>query len=219
MGEKFRENKKKINFCQALHFVKLPADMLEDSTTDFRHVLEEKLKQKKTALDHTEQHLKKFSILRENNGFNSNGPPISRNNDRNFGNRGSIRGRLGPPANSGSGRLSLESRLGPKVQESEPFDDPFQEETRSVLSRIVVEQQKSRDEALAEEDKMMGKKEKQRNRRMFGNLLGTLQQFKKDETRVRDRELKKKEVEKKIEGKTGKEKEEAKRTKQDLFSE
>ena len=135
--------------------------MLEESVTDFRHVIEEKLKQKKTALDHTEQHLKKFSILRENNGFNSNGPPISRNNDRNFGNRGSIRGRLGPPANSGSGRPSLESRLGPKVQESEPFDDPFQEETRSVLSRIVVEQQKSRDEALAEEDKMMGKKEKQ----------------------------------------------------------
>ena len=138
--------------------------MLEDSITDFRHVIEEKLKLKENALDQTEQHLKKFSILRENNGFNSNGPPISRNNDRNMGKqqqqRGSIRGRLGPPANS---RPSMESRLGPKVQENEPAadQDPFQEETRSVLSRVVVEQQKSRDEALAEEDQKMDKKEKQ----------------------------------------------------------
>ena len=137
--------------------------MLEDSITDFRHVIEEKLKLKESALDQTEQHLKKFSILRENNGFNSNGPPISRNNDRNMGKqqqRGSIRGRLGPPAKS---RPSMESRLGPKVQENEPAadQDPFQEETRSVLSRVVVEQQKSRDEALAEEDQKMDKKEKQ----------------------------------------------------------
>ena len=54
---------------------------------------------------------------------------------------------------------------------------------------------------------------------MFGNLLGTLQKFKQDETRVKDREQKKRDVEKKIEEKTEKEKEEAKRTKHELFSE
>merc|ERR1712062_494897 len=66
---------------------------------------------------------------------------------------------------------------------------------------------------------MGGKREKQRNRRMFGNLLGTLQKFKQDENRVKVREQKKRDVEKKIEEKTEKEKEEAKRTKNELFSE
>ena len=89
----------------------------------------------------------------------------------------------------------------------------------TIMSRVVVETQKSRDEALAEENEKMGKREKQRNRRMFGNLLGTLQKFKQDENRVKAREQKKREVEKKIEEKTEKEKEEAKRTKNELFSE
>ncbi len=111
-------------------------------------------------------------------------------------------------------KSSLEARLGPKVHDAE--DDV---EAKSVMSRVVVEQQKSREDVLAEETQKMDKKEKQRNRRMFGNLLGTLQKFKQDENRVKARELKKKEVEKKIEEKTEKEKEEAKRTKIELFSE
>ena len=104
---------------------------------------------------------------------------------------------------------------GPKVTDEHEDDDM----KPTIMSRVVVETQKSRDEALAEENEKMGKREKQRNRRMFGNLLGTLQKFKQDENRVKVREQKKRDVEKKIEEKTEKEKEEAKRTKNELFSE
>ena len=39
--------------------------MIEENITDFRLVIEEKLKAKKSALDLTEANLKKFSVLRE----------------------------------------------------------------------------------------------------------------------------------------------------------
>ena len=59
----------------------------------------------------------------------------------------------------------------------------------------------------------------QRSRRLFGNLLGTLQKFRQDENKSKDRELKKREIELKIEEKTEKEKDEAKKKKQELFHE
>ena len=57
----------------------------------------------------------------------------------------------------------------------------------------------------------------QRNRRMFGSILGTLQKFRADETKVKDRELKKRQIEAKIDKKTEKEREEAIRQKKELF--
>jgi hypothetical protein len=38
------------------------------------------------------------------------------------------------------------------------------------------------------------KRDVQRNRRMFGSLLGTLQKFKQDTTQNKERDMKKKEV-------------------------
>ena len=49
----------------------------------------------------------------------------------------------------------------------------------------------------------------QRNRRMFGSIMGTLQTFVRDENRGKEREMKKREIEKKIEQRTEEEKEEA----------
>ena len=72
--------------------------MLNESITDFRNVIEEKLRFKKSALDQTEQHLRKFSVLRDANRTSSGREHVQSS-------KPSIRGRLGPKA-------SLESRLG-----------------------------------------------------------------------------------------------------------
>ena len=44
---------------------------------------------------------------------------------------------------------------------------------------------------------------------MFGSIIGTLQQFRADETKDKDRELKKRKIEAKIDQKTEKERAEA----------
>ena len=122
--------------------------MLDESVTDFRNLIEEKLKAKQDALGQTEAHLKKFSIIRElnNRGGGRGG--------------GSVRGRLGPPPrNSNSNRQPLGSRLGPRLSNVQDEDDLEMEQV-GVMSRVVVEK-KSRDDALAEEGQKMDKKEKQ----------------------------------------------------------
>jgi hypothetical protein len=122
---------------------------MEDNATDFRNVIEEKLKAKKNALDQTEQNLKKYAILRDTNNAGRGG-------------LSAVRGRLGPPTGRNKGqRPTMESRLGPKVGKAE--DDEPAKEMRSVMSRVVVEQQKSRDDALAEGQQKMDKNEKQVN--------------------------------------------------------
>ena len=52
---------------------------------------------------------------------------------------------------------------------------------------------------------------------MFGSIIGTLQQFRADETKDKDRELKKRKIEAKIDQKTEKERAEAIKQKQELF--
>ncbi|GFG38236.1 hypothetical protein Cfor_03831, partial [Coptotermes formosanus] len=58
-----------------------------------------------------------------------------------------------------------------------------------------------------------------RNRRMFGALLGTLQKFRQEETRMKDKEEKRAKVEKKLEENAKREKEELKKERQELFQE
>ena len=75
--------------------------MLDESITDFRHVIEEKLRVKKNALDKTEQHIRKYNVLRDEN-----------RPSQHSSNKSSIRGRLGP-------KTSIESRLGESKVDSE----------------------------------------------------------------------------------------------------
>ena len=52
---------------------------------------------------------------------------------------------------------------------------------------------------------------------MFGSILGTLQKFRADENKGKDRELKKRKIEAKIDQKTEQEREDAIRQKKELF--
>ena len=52
---------------------------------------------------------------------------------------------------------------------------------------------------------------------MFGSILGTLQKFRADETKDKDREQKRRKIETKIDQKTEKERAEAIKQKQELF--
>ena len=106
---------------------------------DYRSVLEQKLSAKRDALGQTEQNLKRFV------GNNSAGNGRVTNLFRN---------RLGPAVNAQDKRRPLGNRLGPKIDPKE--DDSS---SKSILSRVVVEQ-KSREEALAQQQKTSDKKEK-----------------------------------------------------------
>ncbi|XP_075222862.1 desmosome associated protein-like protein pinnin isoform X2 [Lycorma delicatula] len=148
-------------------------------------------------------------------------------NIRGFSSRGrqeDIRGR------GEEDRLSVKKRLGdPKAvfsRLSRPVrnrrdDNSGDEDTstnKPALSSQVIAfppQLPSRQEVLAAQG--TDEHSKARNRRMFGSLLGTLQKFRQEETRLKDREDKKAQVEKKLEEAAKREKEELKRERQELF--
>merc|ERR1711944_330744 len=123
-------------------------------------------------------------------------------------------GRLGPRVNnSKNDTVDEKNDISNAIEDSNGFGGEVTGRG-SVMSRIVVEQ-KSREDALAEQK--IDKKETQRNRRMFGSILGTLQKFRTDESKVKDRELKKRKIEAKIDQKTEQEREDAIRQKKELF--
>ena len=134
------------------------------NTHDFRSVLENKLNAKKSELGETELNLKKFIGNRVGNssrgGAESGSERLS-----------SFKGRLGPVVSvlgerpskaTNDRRANIGARLGPRVSESLEEDETSNAKSGSngfggevtgrgsVMSRIVVEQ-KSRDDALAEQ--------------------------------------------------------------------
>ena len=121
---------------------------------DYRSVLEEKLNAKRSELESTQENLKKYSHHYTH--------PNQQPGGGNAGNKSVFRNsRLGPAPSAG-GKMS--GRLGPKVATA---DKKASADTKtaaaggggSILSRVIVEQ-KSRDEALADQQKTTDKQEK-----------------------------------------------------------
>lgn len=114
------------------------------------------------------------------------------------------------------------SRLSgpPKLKrEADSGDEEEVANKPAISSRVIATPKElpSRQEAMAAQS--TDERSKARNRRMFGALLGTLQKFRQEETRMRDKEEKRAKVEKKLEENAKREKEELKKERQELFQE
>ncbi|GFR67746.1 pinin [Elysia marginata] len=102
------------------------------------------------------------------------------------------------------------SRLGPApMRRNEREDSPYEEELPhklSVHSSVVAtsREAKNRDEIMQEQTK--DKEGMQRNRRMFGLLLGTLNRFKTESKTLETKDVRRKKIEEKLEEKAEKEK-------------
>ncbi|XP_017778834.1 PREDICTED: pinin isoform X2 [Nicrophorus vespilloides] len=114
-------------------------------------------------------------------------------------------------------RGSVFNRLAGRVPDRPSHYDEEFEGKRQMISKIIVTPKEvpSRQEAL--DAQSMDEKSKARNRRMFGALLGTLQKFQQEETKLKSKEDKRAQVEKKIEEIEIREKAEIKKERKELF--
>ncbi|KAI4469240.1 pinn [Holotrichia oblita] len=106
-------------------------------------------------------------------------------------------------------RLSERQNMYEEEMEQKPI--------KQMISKVIVTPKEvpSRQEALAAQN--CDEKSKARNRRMFGALLGTLQKFQQEETKLKSREDKRAQLEKKIEEHEIREKAEIKKERRELF--
>ncbi|KAJ8968269.1 hypothetical protein NQ317_008899 [Molorchus minor] len=119
-----------------------------------------------------------------------------------------------PPSKRRSSNISVFKRLSERTILN---DDIHHGSQKQIISKVIVTPKEvpSREEALEAQNK--DEKYKARNRRMFGALLGTLQKFQQEETKLKSREDKRAQLERKIEEHEIKEKEEIKKERQELF--
>lgn len=107
-------------------------------------------------------------------------------------------------------------RGGRRVQEVLDTDEKLPKPSLpSSVARPLLDS-KSRSEAAAELTKDRASRD--RNRRMFGALLGTLKRFKNDEAKQKDKEEQRAAIERKLEEKGRAEKEELRRERLELFN-
>lgn len=147
------------------------------------------------------------------------GPPVEENRPRQRGGPLSVRARTiihendEPPVKRRNGSVFKRLSERPVHYEEETVQQP----QRQLISKVIVTPKEvpSREEALAAQNN--DEKAKARNRRMFGALLGTLQKFQQEETKLKQKEGMRAQLEKKIEEHEIKEKAEIKKERQELF--
>ncbi|XP_020299862.1 pinin [Pseudomyrmex gracilis] len=109
----------------------------------------------------------------------------------------------------------LSARVPSTADDSADEDDSVVKP--AVSSRVIATPREipSRQEVIRRE--RTDERSRQRNKRMFGALLGTLQKFRQEETKLKAKEDKKAEVEARVEEARRREKEELRKERQQLF--
>lgn len=111
--------------------------------------------------------------------------------------------------NPSSTTKSVFSRLSGPPNRDDDYAKP------KIHSRVIKEQPSKQDIVAAQGADAQSRA---RNRRMFGSLMGTLQKFCQEESRLKPKEEKKAQIEKKLEEQAKKERENMKKEKECLFS-
>merc|ERR1712071_248431 len=107
----------------------------------------------------------------------------------------------------------------PKGWKHEDYEDGELPRKGAVHSSITAPHadKKTREDVLAQQSKDV--KVKDRNRRMFGSLLGTLAKFRQEESHLKDKEDKRAKIEQRLDGNARQEKESLRKERHNLFLE